>query len=204
MKSLVVNQLVKQIDDNGTELKLEKSQIKRDCEYIATKEITIKAVKVTIDENAFKTAIGGTLSRNYYYFQYSDNQWNMYDGAENVDLADYGITLDGDILEDDRVYVYCDTAKNEVKYTEYQQEMSLYRGTDTEKFNYVNISCEVPNFTFAVYSVQSGGYNYSVLGGAIYKSENFLATDYKTAKINAFVKGYFDETTIKIIVAKVI
>lgn len=204
MKSLVVNQLVKQIDDNGTELKLEKTQIKRDCDYIATKEITLKAVKVTIDKDTFKTAIGGTLSSSYYYFEYYNSQWDLYGGAENVSLADYGITLDGNIVEGDRVYVFCDTAKNEVTSTRYDQTLTVYRGADNEKFNYVNISCDVPNISFLIGTVSGGGYVNTIYGGVNYKTESFFTSNYTTAKITASLVGYFDTATIKIIVAKVI
>ena len=88
MKSLVVSQNIKQITDNGTEQEIATSQTKREYEYFDKKEVSIKAVKVTIDGDTFKTAIGGTLSSSYYYFEYSGSQWDMYDGAENVDLAD--------------------------------------------------------------------------------------------------------------------
>lgn len=202
MKSLVVNQLAKQIDDNGTELKLEKSQIKKECEYIATKEITLKAVKVTIDKDTFKTAMGGTLSSSYYYFQYTDEKWNLYGGAENVNLADYGITLEGDIVEEDRVYVFCDTVENVVTSTRYDQTLTVYRGADNEKFNYINISCDVPNISFSI--GYGSTYVNSIYSGVKYKTDSFFGNDYATAKITAYLIGYFDEATIKIIVAKVI
>ena len=203
MKSLVVSQNIKQITDNGTEQEIATSQTKREYEYFDKKEVSIKAVKVTIDEDKFKTAIGGTLSSSYYYFEYSGSQWDMYDGAENVDLADYGITLEGTVLEYDRIYVYCDTAKNVVTGTDYEQELTIYIGVDKEIFNYVNISCDVPTIRFAIYSKPSGSY-ISILGTIKQKAEIFFSNDYKTAKISAYVSGYFDVATIKIIVAKVI
>lgn len=203
MKSLVVSQNIKQITDNGTEQEISTSQTKREYEYFDTKETTIKAVKVTIDGDIFKTAIGGTLSSNYYYFEYSGSQWDMYDGAENVDLADYGITLDGNIVEYDRVYVYCDTAKNIVTGTDYQQELTIYSGVDKEIFNYVNISCDVPTIRFAILQKPNNS-DISILGTIKQKAEIFFSSDYKTAKIRAYVSGYFDSATVKIIVAKVI
>lgn len=203
MKSLVVSQNIKQVIDNGIEQEISTSQTKREYEYFDTKETTIKAVKVTIDQNAFKTAIGGTLSSSYYYFEYSGSQWDMYDGAENVDLADYGITLDGDILEGDRVYVYCDTTNNVVTGTNYEQEVVLYMGVDKEIFNYINVSCDVPTIRLAILSKPGGSY-ISILGTIKQKAEIFFSNDYKSAKITAYVSGKFDVATIKIIVAKVI
>ena len=204
MKSLVVKEITTQLDDNGLELELGTNQIKSECEYITKKEITLKAVKVTIDKDTFKTAMGGTLSESYYYFERTTNKWDMYDGAENVDLADYGITLDGTVNNGDRIYVYCDTDNNVVTSTNYEQTLVIYRGADNELFNYVNISCEVPNITFAVASVQSGGYTISVLGNVFKKAENYLKTNYKTAQITAYTSGYYDTVTVSIIVAKVI
>lgn len=203
MKSLVVSQNIKQVIDNGIEQEISTSQTKREYEYFDTKETTIKAVKVTIDGDKFKTAIGGTLSSNYYYFEYSGSQWDMYDGAENVDLADYGITLEGNIVEYDRVYVYCDTTNNVVTGTDYIQEIVVYMGVDKEIFNYINISCDVPTIRLAIYSKPSGSY-VSVFGAIKQKAELFFSNDYKTAKITAYVSGNFDVATIKIIVAKVI
>lgn len=203
MKSLVVSQNIKQITDNGTEQEIATSQTKREYEYFDKKEVSIKAVKVTIDGDTFKTAIGGTLSSSYYYFEYSGSQWDMYDGAENVDLADYGIILEGNVLEYDRVYVYCDTVKNEVTGTDYNQEIVIYSGVDKEIFNYANISCDVPTIRFAILQKPNNS-DVSILGTIKQKAEIFFSNDYKTAKIRASVSGYFDVATIKIIVAKVI
>ena len=127
----------------------------------------------------------------------------MYDGAENVDLADYGIILDGDILEGDRVYVYCDTVKNEVTGTNYNQELVLYMGVDKEIFNYINVSCDVPTIRLAILQKLNNS-DVSILGTIKQKAEIFFSNDYKTAKITAYVSGKFDVATIKIIVAKVI
>lgn len=201
MKSLVVTEQKKQINDNGTELKLASSQIKKECEYIATKEISLKAVKVTIDKDTFKSAMGGTLSSSYYYFQYLDNKWDLYGGAENVNLADYGITLDGDVVEDDRIYVYCDTVENVVTSTRYDQTLTVYRGANNEKFNYINIFCDVPNVYFSIGAGTS--YINTIYSGVQYKTDSFFVNDYTAAQITAYLSGYFDETTIKIIVAKV-
>jgi hypothetical protein len=97
MKSLVVKGILTQLNDNGTELELGTNQFKAECEYIDKKTITIKSVKVTIDKDTFKTKMGGTLSNSYYYFQRVDNKWDMYGGAENVDLSEYGITLEKNV-----------------------------------------------------------------------------------------------------------
>ena len=204
MKSLVVKEISTQLDENGLELELGTNQIKSECEYITKKEITLKAVKVTIDKDTFKTAIGGTLSEDYYYFQKTGNQWDLYGGAENVDLADYGITLDGTTYEDDRVYVYCDTVNNVVTSTNYEQTLEIYRGASNEKFNYINISCEIPNVSFTVSSVQSGGSTINVLSNVLKKTENFFKSEYPTAKIIATTSGYYDTVTVSIIVAKVL
>ena len=125
----------------------------------------------------------------------------MYGGAENVNLADYGITLEGDIVEDDRVYVLCDTVANEVTSTRYDQTLTIYRGADNEKFNYVNIYCDVPNISFVL--GYGSVYVNTIYSGVQYKTDSFFITDYATAKITAYLTGYFDETTIKLIVAKV-
>lgn len=201
MKSLVITEQAKQVNDNGTELKLVSSQIKRECEYIVKKEISLKAVKVTINKETFKSAIGGTLSRSYYYFQYLENKWNLYDVADNVNLADYGITLDGDTFENDKIYVFCDTVANVVTSTRYDQTLTVYRGAENEKFNYVNIFCDVPNISFVIgYGTV---YINNIYSGIKYKTESFFTSDWSSANISASLVGYFDEATIKIIVAKV-
>ena len=201
MKSLVTTEQIKQVTDNGTELKLVSSQVKRECEYIVKKEISLKAVKVTIDKDTFKTAIGGTLSSSYYYFQYLDNKWDLYGGAENVNLADYGITLDGDVFENDKINVFCDIVANEVTSTRYDQTLTVYRGAENEKFNYVNIFCDVPNISFVIgYGTV---YINNIYSGIKYKTESFFTSDWSSANISASLVGYFDEATIKIIVAKV-
>lgn len=202
MKSLVVKEISTQLNDNGTELELNTNQFKANCECIDKKVITITSVKVTIDKDTFKTKMGGTLSENYYYFYREDNKWNLYDGAENVNLAEYGITLDGEINEEDRVYIYCDTVNNEVTSTEYRQQLVIYKAGG--KFNYVNISCDVSNFTFNLYSVTSGGYELSLYGNAKIKTETLFSTDYTNFQVVASTKGYYDTATINIIVAKVI
>ena len=202
MKSLVVKEVSTQLNDNGTELELGTNQFKAECEYIDKKTITIKSVKVTIDKDTFKTKMGGTLSENYYYFYREDNKWNLYDGAENVNLAEYGIALDGEINEEDRVYIYCDTVNNEVTSTEYRQRIVVYKADG--KFNYVNISCDVSNFAFSLASITSGGYELSLYGNVKLKTETLFSTDYTNCQITASTKGYYESATINIIVAKVI
>lgn len=201
MKSLVVKGILTQLNDDGTELELGTNQFKAECEYIDKKTITIKSVKVTIDKDTFKTKMGGTLSNSYYYFQRVDNQWDMYGGAENVDLSEYGITLDGEVNESDRVYVYCDTVNNVVTSTDYQQQIIVYKADG--KFNYVNIACDVSNATFSIRSVSSGGYESSVYGGVKLKTETLFVSDYSNCKIVAYTTGYYDTATVSIIVAKV-
>jgi hypothetical protein len=201
MKSLVVKQVSTQINDNGTELELGTNQFKANCEYIDKKVVTITSVKVTIDKDTFKTKMGGTLSNSYYYFSREDNQWNLYNGADNVNLAEYGITLDGEVNEDDRLYVYCDTVNNVVTSTGYQQQIVVYKADG--KFNYVNIACDVSNATFNIYSVSSGGYESSIYGGVKLKTETLLG-NYSNCKIVASTTGYYDTATVSIIVAKVI
>lgn len=201
MKSLVVKEILTQLNDNGTELELGTNQFKAECEYTDKKVVTITSVKVTIDKDTFKTAIGGTLSNSYYYFQRVDNQWDMYGGAENVSLADYGITLDGEVNENDRVYVYCDTVNNVVTSTDYQQQIVVYKADG--KFNYVNIACDVSNATFSILSVSSGGYESSVYSGIKLKTETLFVSDYSNCKIVALTTGYYDTATVSIIVAKV-
>ena len=204
MKSLVVKEISTQLNDNGTELELDTSQFKAECEYIVKKEVTISSVKVTIDKDTFKTKMGGTLSNSYYYFQRVDNKWNMYGGAEDVDLSEYGITLDGEVNEDDRLYVYCDTVNNVVTSTEYNQYLMIYSGAEKEYFNYVSLFCLVPNVRFMVGYIQSGVGEMSIYSEMSMKSENLLYSDYSQAIIRVTTKGYYDTATIKIIVAKVI
>lgn len=202
MKSLVSNETIKQVNENGAELKLETVQTKQTCEYITKKQITVVAIKVSIDKDTFKSAIGGTLSKETYYFQYTGSQWNLYDIADNVTLADYGITIEGTSNNGDRIYVYCDTTNNIVKETKYDQSLTIFNGTGI--FNYVNISCDSPLISFSVFSVQPNGIEVSVYGNMKIKSENFLKNTYSNARIKMFALGDYGTSEINIIVAKVV
>lgn len=203
MKSIVVKEVVTQLNDDGTELELSTSQYKRNCENIIKKEILMTTCKVDIDKDTFISAMGGTLSRERYIFRYKNGNntgWSL-DDVGTVNLADYGIILDGILNKGDMIYVYCDTVNNVVTNWEFTQTQNeIYIGGANEECNYININSQIPNMTF---NVLSGDYGVSVFGGVKVKSENFVA-NYPKLKITASCTGYYEPMVVTIILAKVV
>ena len=199
MKSIVVKEVVTQLNDDGTELEITTSQHKRDCEYIIKKEILMSTCKLSVDKDAFKTAMGGTLSNDSYYFSFDGTDWKY--GGNAIELSDYGITLEGTPKNTDYFYVYCDTVNNVVTNWEFTQNQNeIYIGGANEECNYININSQIPNMAF---NVSSGDYGVSVIGGVKVKSENFVS-NYPNLKITASCTGYYEPTVITIILAKVV
>ena len=199
MKSIVVKEVVTQLNDDGTELELSTSQYKRDCEYITKKEILMSTCKLSVDKDAFKTAMGGTLSNDSYYFSFDGTDWKF--GGNAIDLSDYGIILEGTPKNTDYFYVYCDTVNNVVTSWQFTQNQNeIYIGGANEVCNYVNITSPVPNMVF---NLSSGDYGVSVIIGVKVKSENFVS-NYPKLKITASCTGYYEPMVVTIILAKVI
>lgn len=205
MKSLVANEIIKQISDNGTELKLGSSQVKRDCEYITKKDIVVSGVKIAINKDTFISAVGGTLSRESYIFRYKNGNntgWSL-DDVGTVNLADYGITFDGTLNKGDMIYVYCDTVNNKITSYKYSQYIVVYEGSQYEYFNYANITCDNSQMSFAL--THNPNYNISLIGEITTKAELFFKSNYQHLTIVAsYDGGYYEQATINIVVAKVV
>lgn len=199
MKSIVVKEVVTQLNDDGTELELSTSQYKRNYENIIKKEILMSTCKLTVDKDAFKTAMGGTLSNDSYYFSFDGTNWKYSGNA--IELSDYGISLEGTPKNTDYFYVYCDTDNNVVTSWEFSQNNNeIYIGGANEVCNYININSQIPNMVF---NISSGDYGVSVIGGVKVKSEN-IVSNYPEVKITASCTGYYEPTVVTIILAKVV
>lgn len=198
MKSLVVKSISKQLNENGVEVELTNSENKSQIEYLVKKEIVVRGVKTEIDKATFKTKIGGTLSNNYI-FRFSSGNWTL--NSEEVDLSEYGITLEGEVHNDDIIIVSC--ADDEVSSIKYQQSIEIYVGVENELFNYFSVNCENPNIAFIVSGVQGNGVRVSVLNQANKRAESYLYSGLKTAMVTILTFDYYESATIEILVAKV-
>ena len=198
MKSIVVKEVVTQLNDDGTELELSTSQYKRNCENIIKKEILMTTCKVDIDKDTFISAMGGTLSSSYH-FTFDGTDWKY--SNNTITLSDYGITLEGNPKTNDYIDVYCDTVNNVVTNWVFSQNNNeIYVGGENEMCNYINITSPIPNMTF---NVSATTYSVSVIGNVKTKVENFIS-DYPKLKITASCTGYYEPMVVTIILAKVV
>lgn len=198
MKNLVVKSVSKQVNENGAELELTNTENKSQIEYLVKKEIVVNGVKPTIDKETFKTKIGGTLASSYI-FRFSSGNWTLL--SEEVDLSEYGITLEGEVHNDDIIIVSC--ADDEVSSIKYQQSIEIYIGVENELFNYFSVNCKNPNIAFIVSGIQGNGIRVGVLNQANRRAETYLYSGLKTAMVTVLTFDYYGSATIEILVAKV-
>lgn len=197
MKNLVVKSVSKQVNENGAEIELTNTENKSQIEYLVKKEIVVNGVKPTIDKETFKTKIGGTLSDNYI-FRYT-TVWTL--NSEEVDLSEYGITLEGNSQNNDTIIVSCED--DEVSSIKYQQNIEIYVGVENELFNYFSVNCENPNIAFIVSGIQGNGIRVNILSQANKRAETYLYSGLKTAIVTVLTFDYYESATIEILVAKV-
>lgn len=197
MKNLVVKSVSKQVNENGAEIELTNTENKSQIEYLIKKEIVVNGVKPTIDKETFKTKIGGTLASSYI-FRYT-TVWTL--NSEEVDLSEYGITLEGEVCNDDIIIVSC--ADDKVSSIQYQQSIEIYVGLENELFNYVSVNSENPSIAFNISGLQGNGIRVNVLSRANKTAETYLYSGLKTAIVTVLTFDYYESATIEILVAKV-
>lgn len=202
MKNLVVKSVSKQVNENGAELELTNTENKSQIQYLVKKEIVVYGVKPTIDEETFKTKIGGTLSAMYIFrYQYNNSSgWTL--NSTDVDISEYGITLEGQPQKNDSIVISC--ANDEISSVKYSQNIEIYVGIENELFNYVGVNCANPNIAFIVSGLQENGIRVSVLNQANKRAEIYLYSGLKTAIATVLTFDYYESATIEILVAKVV
>lgn len=217
MDKLSITQKVKQILENGNEDVILEKQTIVPLNVITTKQLTVSAIKVNLDESVFRNAFNNDLTVNsgYIYFEYVNNNWRAshhHDDAV-VNLQDYGISLElngNSVKAEDTILVYCQNNKIEKVY--YESDILVYEGAGNDKFNYIKVECNDPNVDIEAFGYLSTQYGITknIFAFSRYRAESFISTGQPqvntillkpTVKIG--YKEYFENAKVDIVVARV-
>ncbi|MCR4663671.1 MAG: hypothetical protein K5622_07315 [Endomicrobiaceae bacterium] len=112
-------------------------QIEIDNVIVNKLQLVYRGTKITIDEETFATAVGNV--DGYYFFDYEDDEWKA--EGQPLDLATYGITLEGNPENKDRIYVafFGGHITNWYGYMEYTP---LYVNNTNKTFHFVSVNSQ--------------------------------------------------------------